>query len=207
MNELYTLNTPLKPESNNALIADNDYILLFNNMISGFAVHEIIVDDNNNPIDYRYIAVNPEFEKITGLKAGDIIGRRIKEIMPEIEEYWIKEYGKVALTGKPAQFENFSAKLNKHFEVRTYSPGFGKFAVIFFDITDRKNHEDKISHLNLILASIRNVNQLIVQETSKTKLINKTCKLLTDLRGYHHAYIALLDKDSNLIEMASSGND
>ncbi|KUO63479.1 hypothetical protein APF79_06820 [bacterium BRH_c32] len=207
MSEIYNLNSSVQPEDNIGALTTSDYEFLFSNMITGFALHEVITDENQNPIDYRYLAVNPEFERLTGLKAENIIGKCVKNILPGIEEYWIKIFGNVALTGNPTQFENYIAELNKYYEVRAYSPGFGKFAVLFFDITERINNEARIKHLNLILASIRNVNQLIVQETSKTELLKKTCNLLTHLRGYDHAYIALLDKELNFIDIASSGND
>jgi signal transduction histidine kinase len=84
MNEIYNLNSSEQPEYNKASIAANDYEFLFSNMITGFALHEIITDENQNPIDYRYLAVNPEFEKLTGFKSENILGKSVKEILPPI---------------------------------------------------------------------------------------------------------------------------
>ena len=120
------------------------YRNLFETMAEGFAVHEIIVDDQGTPVDYRFLSLNPAFEKLTGLKKSDVIGKRITEIMPDIEPYWIKTYGEVALTGKPAHFENYSKGLDRHFEVDAYSPEYGKFAALFLDITVRKKAEQAL---------------------------------------------------------------
>ncbi len=120
---------------------ESDYKVLFNEMLDGFAVHEIICDESGVPIDYRFIAVNPAFERLTGLKAQDIIGRRVKEILPETEGYWIERYGKVALTGEPMLFEDYSSELKKYFEVKAFSPVKSQFACIFVDITKRKKAE------------------------------------------------------------------
>ena len=114
---------------------------LFQNMMDGFAVHEIILDDDGGPVDYRFLSVNPAFETLTGLTAEQTVGRRVLEVMPDLEPSWLEVYGKVALSGEPVRFENDSKDLGKHFEVCAYSPEPGKFACVFVDITERKRLE------------------------------------------------------------------
>ncbi|NCA81858.1 MAG: PAS domain S-box protein [Opitutae bacterium] len=122
--------------------AEQDYRTLFHEMLEGFAVHEIICDAQGRPADYRFLAVNPTFERITGLKAADIIGQTARDVLPQLEPYWIETYGKVALTGEPAFFQNYSAALGKHFEVTAFRPAPKQFACIFSDVTERKRAED-----------------------------------------------------------------
>ncbi|UUX92507.1 PAS domain S-box protein [Methanoplanus endosymbiosus] len=121
--------------------SEERYRQLFENMTQGFALHEIITDENKKPVDYRFLAVNPAFEKLTGLKAEEIIGRRVLEVLPETEDYWIETYGDVALTKKTAEFENYSRELDQWYDVFAYSPKTGQFAVTFTDITARKEAE------------------------------------------------------------------
>jgi len=121
--------------------ANRKYESLFHEMVDGFALHEIICDEHGKPFDYRYLSVNPAFERMTGLKAGNIVGRTVLEILPETELYWIETYKRVALTGEPANFENFSASLDKYFEVSAYQPAPNQFACTFTDITERKKAE------------------------------------------------------------------
>ena len=45
--------------------------LLYESMSEGCALSEIITDDKNNPIDYRYININDSFARIIGLKSED----------------------------------------------------------------------------------------------------------------------------------------
>jgi two-component system CheB/CheR fusion protein len=131
----------------NLRIAEYKYKTLFTEMLDGFALHEIICDSDNKPVDYRFLSVNPAFEKQTGLKAEDLIGKTVREILPQVEQSWIDKYGEVALTGKPMFFENFSSDLNKHFTVRAYRPSQGQFACIFSDVTEQKNSENKIKDI------------------------------------------------------------
>ncbi|MRR18003.1 MAG: PAS domain S-box protein [Deltaproteobacteria bacterium] len=127
--------------------SEQRYRLLFSEMISGYALHEIICDSAGKPVDYRFLSVNKAFETLTGLSAADIIGKTVLEILPAIEPFWIERYGKVALTGEPVQFENYFGQMNKYFEVRAFRPEAGKFAVIFNDVTERRNAEEKIKRL------------------------------------------------------------
>jgi PAS domain S-box-containing protein len=123
--------------------AEKNYRMLFQEMLDAFALHEIICDNEGHPIDYRFLAVNPAFEKMTGLRAVDIIGRRVLEVLPGTERRWIETYGRVALTGDPVFFENYTATLKKHFEITAFKPAPHQFACIFADITDRKNSEQE----------------------------------------------------------------
>lgn len=124
--------------------AERKYEMLFREMMDGFALHEIICDANQQPIDYRFLDVNPAFEHLTGLKGESLIGKTVLEVMPKTESYWIKNYGHVALTGKPVFFENYSHELDRYYQVTAFCPSKGKFACILSDITSRKKSEDAI---------------------------------------------------------------
>ncbi len=79
-----------------------------------FAHHQIILDDKGVPVNYRFLEVNPAFEKMTGLKSREIIGKTVLETIPAINDGgfdWISIYGKVALTGEEKVFEQYSQPL------------------------------------------------------------------------------------------------
>ncbi|GAK52490.1 sensor protein fixL [Candidatus Moduliflexus flocculans] len=123
---------------------EEQYYLLFNGMLEGFALHEIICDADGAPIDYRFLAINGAFETLTGLRREQLIGKTVREVMPATEPVWIKRYGHVALSGEAMQFEEYSAVLQKYYEVRAYSQERGKFAVVFHDVTERKQIESAL---------------------------------------------------------------
>ena len=117
------------------------YEALFQNMLDGFALHEIICDASGRPVDYRFLEVNPAFERHTGLAGKDVKGRTVREVLPLVEQVWIETYGKVALTGEPVFFEEYSSAQDKFFQVSAFRPTPMRFACIFTDITDRKRYE------------------------------------------------------------------
>ncbi len=127
--------------------AERNYQNLFNEMLEGFAQHEIICDDDGVPCDYRFLLVNPSYEKLTGLKAADIVGRTVREVLPQIEEYHIENFGRVALSGEPAHIEYYSTDLGKHFEARVFRSAPFQFAAIITDITERLRGEEERTRL------------------------------------------------------------
>ncbi len=133
--------------------SEERYRGLFTQINEGFALHEIICDLSGKPIDYRFLDANPAFEQYTGLSRETVIGRTVREVIPDIESFWIETYGEVALTGKPRQFQNFSRGLGKHYNVVAFSPRLGQFATLFIDITEQKRMQeqarDAAAHIEL----------------------------------------------------------
>ncbi|MHA2252025.1 MAG: PAS domain S-box protein [Candidatus Kariarchaeaceae archaeon] len=123
------------------------YKNLFNHMINGFGYHRIIVDKNGQPVDYEFLDINPAFTKQTGLTRKQVIGKKVTDVIPNVQENpvnWIERYGQVALTGESLQFEGFAEGLQKYYLVSVYSDKKGYFTTIFTDITERKAIEEKL---------------------------------------------------------------
>ena len=73
------------------------------------------------------------------------------------------------------------------------------------EITERMRAEEQILHLNSVLRAIRNINQLLVREKDRDKLIQGACEELVTTRSYQNAWIALLDESGELVAFAESG--
>jgi PAS domain S-box-containing protein len=140
--------------------AEEAYRMLFREMLNGYALHEILCDAQGRPVNYRFLAVNPAFERMTGLKAAEIVGRTVLEVLPGTEPRWIETYGRVALTGEPIQFASFHAALGRHFEVSAFRPAPGQFACVLADITERKQAEEETKRLQARLAQAQKVESV-----------------------------------------------
>ncbi|MDF9797583.1 PAS domain S-box-containing protein [Catalinimonas alkaloidigena] len=122
---------------------------LFDNMNEAFALNKIITDKNGKPRDYIFTEINPYFEKVLGLKREDVLGKRVKELLPDTEAYWIEKFGKVALEGKPIEFTDYSVEFDRYFATKAYCPKYGYFAVTFTDITDKIKTEKALKEAEL----------------------------------------------------------
>lgn len=127
---------------------------LFNSIDEGFCIIEMIFDKHKKPIDYRFLLVNSSFEKQTGLI--DAVGKRMREFAPNHEEHWFETYGEIALSGTSKRFENRAEQLHRWYDVYAFpfgDPEQYQVAILFNDITTRKQSEETIRMLNKELES------------------------------------------------------
>jgi len=151
---------------------------LFESMTSGFALHEIVLDAEGKPCDYRFIEVNPAFEAITGLARADTVGRCVRELLPNIEPHWIERYGAVALTGDCQQFDDFSSDLDRQYRVTVYRPEPQQFAVIVDDITALRRHEESLRQAATVFEQTRD-GVAITDASARIIAVNRAFSKIT----------------------------
>lgn len=117
---------------------------LFDAMTEGLALHQIIFDDEKNPVDYRILTVNPSFERIIGIEASKVRGKLSTEAYGVDEPPYLDIYARVAESGTPEVFETYYPPMKKHFRISVYSPEKYQFATVFEDITDQKIVEEEL---------------------------------------------------------------
>ncbi len=118
------------------------YRTLFESVDEGFCVIEVLFDEQDQPSDYRFLETNPAFERHTGLAGA--VGRRVLELVPDLDESWFRIYGGVARTGEPVRIENHAPAMDRWFDVyaqRVGKPEERRVAILFNDITERKRTE------------------------------------------------------------------
>jgi PAS domain S-box-containing protein len=159
--------------------------MLFESMSEAFALHQIITNDKNEPVDYVYLDVNTAFERMTNLRRDQIIGHTLLEVMPQTEPFWIKEFGEIALNGGTADLVNFARELNRYYQVRVYSPEPRHFAVIFTDITQRMATEKALKESEtrhrFITENILDVIWIVDVETARFTYVSPSVE---KLRGF-----------------------
>ncbi len=147
----------MKNENEKDLIeSEEKFRRLITQMTQGLVVFETMQDNMGNTIDYCIIDSNEAYEKFSGMKREAIIGKKLSDIMPNIDDAWLQKYKYVASTGEPVTFEKYSRDLDMFFEVTAYSPNSKQVAVIFNDITERKRIEVQLKmSMNDLLESQR----------------------------------------------------
>jgi len=194
-------------------VSENRYRSLFEAIDEGFCIIEVIFDANEKPIDYRFLEMNPSFVKQTGLI--DAQGKRMRELVPEHEEYWFEYYGNIALTGQSARFQDYAKELNRWYDVYAFPfvhPEDRQVAVLFNDISDRKQAEKKIEKLNADLAAraadletankeLEAFNYTVAHDLRQPlNVINGYCQGIEMLCGDQ-----LLDECKNFVRQAYNG--
>jgi PAS domain S-box-containing protein len=125
-------------------LSEQRYRTLFKHMTEGFSLHEIICDEQGAPRDFRFLEINPAFEQLTGLKRKKVLGKLASQVLPGLEPSWIEKFGKVALTGQPIQFEDYTGTLRRYYRVLAFTPAPGQFAVLFMDVTGQKQVQEAL---------------------------------------------------------------
>jgi PAS domain S-box-containing protein len=131
--------------------SEEKYRTLFNSIDEAVAWFEIITDENGNPVDYRLLEVNPAYSNMSGgLIAENSVGKTAKELVPNIEQWWIDTVAKVAFGGESIRIEQHVKDLNSWFQVYVSPVGDkrdGQFVAVYSDITERKRREANLALL------------------------------------------------------------
>ncbi|CAA6677033.1 MULTISPECIES: response regulator [unclassified Lentimonas] len=177
---------------------------LIDNMPIGYAEHEIILDESGEMTDYRCLSANRAFTEQSGL-TSDVVGKTGLEVLPEIEDYWIKIFESVALTGKQQSLSHHSKALGKYFEVQAFSSIRGQFSVLCSDITERKEVElemvrlNELSRTSLELARAGAWHMDVVNYPERFYVSTDLMKLLGEVVPAGQDYILIKDWKDNLM--------
>jgi len=176
----YALVVTRSPNAQSGSASERPLRLIINEMVSAFAFHEIVRDAQGRPCDYRYLDVNPAFERLTGLTRAQVVGKTSREVMPDLDPKWTALYLEVAVTGTPTRFEFHAPSLGKHFEVSAFAPRLGCFAVTFTDVTERVASEEHLRLWSKVFEST--VEAILITDAAGTILdVNRA---FTEITGY-----------------------
>ena len=163
---------------------------MFDHMVSGSALTEVVFDNRGKPYDYRYIEVNSAFENISGKKRSQVIGKTMLEIFPQTEPYWLQKLEKVAITGHPIIAENYFQGLDKFFLATGFMPQEGQVAFTFIDISERVNlekalqkaHDDLEKQVAARTVELKQANRELKMQTTGLAESNTALKVLLKQR-------------------------
>ncbi|MBW4538462.1 MAG: PAS domain-containing protein [Myxacorys chilensis ATA2-1-KO14] len=184
--------------------SEEKYRTLFESIDEGFCLIEVLFDETGNPNDYRFLEVNPAFEKHTGLV--DAIGKTMRELVPQHDAHWFEIYGKIALTGVPARFENRADALGRFYDVyafRVGEPHDRKVAILFKDISDRKQAEAEREQL---LANERHYVHQMQGLTSAALAINSALSVEEVLQVITNQAVSIIGAHQSVTSLTIDQN-
>ena len=126
--------------------SEMQYRQLFNSMLNGFALHEVVTNGEGRPVDLVFLDVNPAFANFLDIQEELIVGRSLRQLSDKVEPFWVEILGNAAITRESVRFDGFAGFMDKHFSVVAFSPQQGQVAAIFEDTTGRKEAEKRLQH-------------------------------------------------------------
>jgi signal transduction histidine kinase/CheY-like chemotaxis protein len=169
--------TERRKEAETAL-ADSEerYRTLFNSIDEGFCIIEFL-DGPHGPLsDYVHIEANPAYELHAGIP--NVVGQKLREMVPDEADGWAELYGSVLRTGKPIRFERELVATGRHLELAAFriEPASRRqVAVLFQDITARKRAEASLQHLNETLEA--RVTEAIAERKQAEEALRQSQKM------------------------------
>ena len=160
--------------------SEEKYRSLFDSMTEGFVLGRAIYDENGTPIDHVFLEANDAFFGQTGIKKEVILNKPVTEAIPGIRDdpaNWIEMYGRVAKTGEPFRFESYAQYEKKWYSLHVYSPLKDHFAVIFTDITARKQAD---RDRELLLSQQQELNEELAAANEELAAVNEELQVQTE---------------------------
>ena len=181
-------------------LSEARYGALFAAMATGFCVIEMKFDAADRPVDYKIVEGNKAFEEMTGLV--DPYGKWVSEIAPGLEQHWFDLYGGVARTGEPVRFENPADIFGRWYDVqalRIGQPGAWQVAILFNNITERKQSETRQNALLELNDAIRDL-------TDAGDIAQASAEVLARTMGVSRAGYGTVDTVAETITIARDFN-
>ncbi|MDN3273432.1 PAS domain-containing protein [Frankia sp. RB7] len=161
--------------------SEERYRTLFNSIDEGFCVIEFF-DGPHGPLsDYIHVEANPAYTQHAGIP--NVVGQKVREMVPAEADGWVELYGGVLRTGVPIRFERELVATGRYLELAAFrvEPSSRKqVAVLFQDITPRKRAEVALQQLN---------------ETLEARVVAALAerKLLADIVEGTNAFVQVVD--------------
>lgn len=179
--------------------SEKKYHSLYSNISEGMAILELVYNPQGKAVDYVITDVNPAYERIIGLNRDEVIGKRASELHGSLTKN-IDKYEAVAQQGVPCRFESYYPDIDRYFSVSVTSPGKGKVALLFEDITERKKSEEEMK------ASLRRTELLLQEVHHRVKNNLQIISSLLDLQATYvedeEAINVLRESENRVLSMA-----
>lgn len=188
--------------------SEERYRAIFEHTEHGFVVVEPLFDANSRVIDLRYLLINPAFEKHTGLRAADFVGKRLTQALPGIEQHWLVAFDRAAQTGKSVRTEDFNANTNRWYDVVIFPHPNGLLAESFVDVTARKKADQELRENEQRQAYLVKLGDALRPLADPIAIQTRAVRILGEYLGVDRVHYGevLDDENTNVVHASYSRN-
>ena len=189
--------------------SEEKYKRLFESLSDGAALLEVVFDPEGNPVDYRFLDVNPAYEELVAMPRTSRVGRRLSEFSrPDSPCFTL--LGSVARSGEAARAEMYIEELKKYFKVSAFPSNRGTLTAVLTDVTDRKQAQDELQlaeeSLVAELAAMTRLHAIatrFVREGNLPALLEEVVDAAVSIVGADMASIQLRDPVSGELKLTA----
>lgn len=176
------------------------YRMLFDSIDQAFCLIEMIFDEQGQPVDFLYLETNPAFVKHAG---QPLVGKRIREITPNFEQFWLDQYGHVATTGEAIRLEHVVQGLdNQWFETSAFRYGdeaSHSVSVLLTNITERKRTEATLRTSEARQGFLLKLSDALRQLSAAAEIQYQAARVLGEHLGANRVGYAEAEDDETIV--------
>jgi PAS domain S-box-containing protein len=179
--------------------SEEQYRSLFEAMEEGFGIGELVRDEAGRVIDYVWVELNPQLERLSGLGREQLVGRRISEVLPGLSDWWVQTYERVVATGEVVRFEQYLDQLGRWYDFTAFPRGGDRFAVLYDDITERKQAEVQRAALATLNQFRLRLSDALRQTDRADQITLVAACALGEQLGADRVYFGEVDRDDSYL--------
>lgn len=184
--------------------SEERYRAIFDSINEGFSLLDVQFDAEGRAVDVIIRDANPAQDRIDGVRA--LIGRSVREVLPDIEPKWFERYGHVARTGEPAHFEDWSEANQRWYEVdatRVGGPGSALVAIVYSDVTEGRRAAEVLRASERRQSFLLRLSDALRPLSDPVEVQTTAMRLVAEHLGVMRASYFELEEDGDTFHLAA----